>query len=183
MLFTVVDKEYFLEQLFQNEHTDLLWVSNWQQLRTGSTNRVYVSSGNKRNGQSLPYQHLRLSKRAKTRRFLHFLCVYHRPGRVENFDEFFIFSVFFSTRKKGDPPDDSKSFWSKLMSNDLSFNFGSRFTFFAMGDSSYPKFNWVGLSMARRFEARFGKCKTFERTLREVLIKIRKGILLWPKSG
>ena len=47
------------------------------------------------------------------------------------------------------------------MSNDLSFNFGSRFTFFAMGDSSYPKFNWVGLSMARRFEARFGNLQHF----------------------
>ena len=69
-------------------------------------------------------------------------------------DDFFIFCV--STTGQGDPPDDSKSFWVKLMSNDLTFNFGSRFTFFAMGDSSYPKFNWVGLSMARRFEARFG---------------------------
>ena len=29
--------------------------------------------------------------------------------------------------------------------------------FFAMGDSSYPKFNWVGLSMARRLES-LGAC-------------------------
>ena len=38
------------------------------------------------------------------------------------------------------------------MAKDVEYVFNSKFVFFAMGDSSYPKFNWVGLAMARRLQ-------------------------------
>ena len=50
------------------------------------------------------------------------------------------------------------------MSKDLTINFTAKFMFFAMGDSSYPKFNWVGLSMARRLES-LGACLVDEVSL------------------
>ena len=66
-------------------------------------------------------------------------------------DDFFIFCV--STTGQGDPPDDSKDFYYRLMDKSLDFKFDkSKFCFFAMGDSSYARYNWVGLAMARRLE-------------------------------
>ena len=65
--------------------------------------------------------------------------------------DFFIFCV--STTGQGDPPDDSKDFYYRLMDKNLDFKFEkSKFCFFAMGDSSYARYNWVGLAMARRLE-------------------------------
>ena len=55
-------------------------------------------------------------------------------------------------RDQGDPPDDSKAFWTRIMSKTLSSISKFNFCIFAMGDSSYTKFNWIGLQLARRFE-------------------------------
>merc|ERR1719204_2979058 len=73
---------------------------------------------------------------------------FDRPSKKE---DFFIFCV--STTGQGDPPDDSKDFYYRLMDKSLDFKFEkSKFCFFAMGDSSYARYNWVGLAMARRLE-------------------------------
>jgi sulfite reductase (NADPH) flavoprotein alpha-component len=68
------------------------------------------------------------------------------------------FNIFcISTTGQGDPPDDSRDFWENLMKPNLNFNFNQNFCLFALGDSSYSRYNWVGLAVARRLEQLGGK--------------------------
>ncbi|OJJ64928.1 hypothetical protein ASPSYDRAFT_54318 [Aspergillus sydowii CBS 593.65] len=61
-----------------------------------------------------------------------------------------IFSV--STTGQGDLPANAKTFWKSLLLKKLlpTFLSGVSFTWFGLGDSSYPKFNWAARKLYRR---------------------------------
>ncbi|KAL4801021.1 hypothetical protein BDV19DRAFT_375599 [Aspergillus venezuelensis] len=61
-----------------------------------------------------------------------------------------IFAV--STTGQGDLPANARTFWRSLLLKKLppTFLSGVRFTWFGLGDSSYPKFNWAARKLYKR---------------------------------
>ncbi|KAJ0415966.1 hypothetical protein BJY00DRAFT_292576 [Aspergillus carlsbadensis] len=61
-----------------------------------------------------------------------------------------VFAV--STTGQGDLPANARTFWRSLLLKKLSPNFlgGVQFTWFGLGDSSYPKFNWAARKLYKR---------------------------------
>ncbi|KAL2852962.1 hypothetical protein BJY01DRAFT_232449 [Aspergillus pseudoustus] len=61
-----------------------------------------------------------------------------------------VFAV--STTGQGDLPANARKFWRSLLLKKLppTFLSGVRFTWFGLGDSSYPKFNWAARKLCKR---------------------------------
>merc|ERR1712113_672877 len=57
-----------------------------------------------------------------------------------------------STTGQGDPPDNMKSFWRFLLRRNLPKNslIGLSYAVFGLGDSSYPKYNYVARKLSKR---------------------------------
>lgn len=59
-----------------------------------------------------------------------------------------------ATTGQGDEPSSMRTFWKALRQSNLPADFldGLRFATFGLGDSSYPKYNWVAKKLHRRLK-------------------------------
>ncbi|KAL4925380.1 NAPDH-dependent diflavin reductase [Aspergillus undulatus] len=85
---------------------------------------------------------------------LHFTTQVSELNHVkpETLESYTIVFLAVSTTGQGDLPANARTFWRSLLLKKLppTFLSGVRFTWFGLGDSSYPKFNWAARKLHKR---------------------------------
>lgn len=105
----------------------------------------------------------RIGREARRRHFRARVSSMDEYDRSRLFDERYIICVA-ATTGQGDEPTNMKAFWKALRQSNLPSDFLGEveFTTFGLGDSTYPKYNWVAKKLHRRLE-QLGATEFYER--------------------